>query len=177
MAKFNLSVDLVNKDGDTPYMVAKRSKYSEIMDILVSTGNASLWKANMTHINTSNDNTEGDDACYSEATYCKDLVAVSRQGKQSPWKIKCTVGNEKTSLEKGNRLKDYQLQTKTSEANKFRVPQAGYFQQIKENGVSIAVPTSTIDNTMKQHLLDAQVIDLSPLYMNRNTRKERASKM
>lgn len=41
MAKFNLSVDLVNKDGDTSYIVAKRSQYFDIMDILVNIGNSS----------------------------------------------------------------------------------------------------------------------------------------
>ena len=44
MVKFNLSVDIANRDGNSPYIVAKILNRPEIMTILVNNGNASPWQ-------------------------------------------------------------------------------------------------------------------------------------
>ena len=86
MVKFNLSVDITNKDGNTPYLVAKILHRFEIMTILVNIGNASPWQVNTMDIDASWDSTKYQNTCGCEATECQVVIQEKRKGKQVLWR-------------------------------------------------------------------------------------------
>ena len=82
MVKFNLSVDITNKDGNTPYLVAKILHRFEIMTILVNIGNASRCQVNIMYIDASYDNAKYQNTFGCEATECRVTVQEQIKGKQ-----------------------------------------------------------------------------------------------
>ena len=109
MVKFNLPVDITNKDGNTPYLVAKILHRFEIMTILINIGNASHCQVNIMDIDASYDNAKYQNTYGCEATECRVTVQEQRKGKQVSWRrtnkgnltdrfeiYKCRVSKSKT---------------------------------------------------------------------------------
>ena len=132
MVKFNLSVDITNKDGNTPYLVAKILHRFEIMTILVNIGNASRCQVNIMDIDASYDNAKYQNTYGCEATECRVTVQEQRKGKQ----VSCR-GTNKGNLT--DRFKIYKCRVSKSKTISYTNVQPS---QILENG-GLAVKSET----------------------------------
>lgn len=84
MVKYNLSVDIVNRDGDTPYLIAKKSNYFDMIAILVNIGNASTWQVNQNQIEARKE-IERTKSCCSLVTTSALRGEYGYTGKQVKW--------------------------------------------------------------------------------------------